>query len=65
MSDREVVFRKFGPLNDEVICMVLMEEINILRQEQGMPPLTMQIIMDRMANHQTDIEPYDWMAEET
>ena len=61
MAGREEVFRKFGPLNDEVMCMVMMEEINILRNIQGEPPLTMQYIMDRMANHQTEIEPYDWM----
>lgn len=62
-ASREDVFRKFGPLNDEVICMVLLEELNVLRINQGMPPLTMQHIMDRMANHQTDIKPYDWMKQ--
>jgi len=45
--------------------MILLEYQNELRQEQGMPLLTMQDIYDKLNNHLTELEPYSWMKERT
>lgn len=61
--NRNDTFQKFGPLLLEACCWVLLDEINNLRNEQGMPEKTMQDIIDNLNNHLTELEPYDWMKE--
>lgn len=65
MAIRDDTFRKFGPILLEACCMILLEYQNELRQEQGMPLLTMQDIYDKLNNHLTELEPYSWMKERT
>lgn len=61
MAQRDDLFRKFGPILTEAICLVLLDEINALRDNQGMPEITEQDIIDRLNNHLNELEPYDWM----
>lgn len=61
MADRNDTFKRFGPILLEACCWVLLDEINQLRSEQGMPEKTMQDIIDNLNNHLTELQPYDWM----
>ncbi|GAI04818.1 unnamed protein product [marine sediment metagenome] len=65
MANRNDTFRKFGPILLEATLQTLIERSNELRKEQGMPEITMQDIMDDINNHITELQPYDWMQEET
>lgn len=61
---REETYRRFGPLLIESLCLVLLDEINQLRNEQGLPTITEQDILDGLNNHLSTLEPYNWMTEE-
>lgn len=61
MAGRDETYRKFGPLLLEAQTLVLLEHINILRKEQGMPEITEQDLIDSLNNHLNELEPYDWM----
>lgn len=65
MADRNDTYRCFGPILLESLCLVLLNHINQLRNNQGMPEITEQDIIDELNNHLTELEPYDWMTEET
>lgn len=60
---RDDTFRHFGPMLLEACCWVLLDEINLLRKEQGIPEKTMQDIIDNLNNHLTELDPYDWIKE--
>ena len=63
MADRESTYRKFGPILLESMCLVLLENINELRENQGMPEIAEQDIIDQLNNHLGELQPYDWMRE--
>lgn len=65
MLTRNDTYKHFGPILIESLCLVLLEQINALRNEQGMPEITEQDILDNLNNHLSELEPYDWMTEET
>ncbi len=64
MPDRNDTYRRFGPILLEALCLVLLENINELRKEQGMPKITEQDIIDELNNHLAELTPYDWMNED-
>lgn len=59
--DRNDTFQRFGPLLLEAQTLVLLEQINTLRDNQGMPRITMQDLIDSLNNHLSELQPYDWM----
>lgn len=61
MATREEHYQKFGPLRSEAAELVMLDYINILRKEQGMPAITQQQYLDLIENHLSSLEPYDWM----
>ena len=61
MITRDKAYRKFGPILLESMCLVLLEQINELRKNQGMPEITEQNIIDSLMNHCGELLPYDWM----
>lgn len=63
MADRNSTYRQFGPILIEAGILLLLEEINELRQEQGMPVIDEQHLIDRLNNHLSELQPYDWMPE--
>ena len=65
MSNRDDTYRQFGPILLEAQTLVLLEHINYLRQNQGMPEITKQDLIDSLNNHLSELEPYDWMETET
>jgi len=64
MAGRDDTYRKFGPILLEALCLVLLNHINQLRNEQGMPEITEQDIIDELNNHLAELEQYDWMTDE-
>lgn len=62
MADRDKIYRKFGPILLEAVCLVIHDQINHLRENQGMPELTEQDIIDNLNNHLSSLQPYDWMT---
>lgn len=65
MAQRDETFRKFGPILLEAACLVIIDLQNELRREQGMREVTEQDVIDLLNNHLGELEPYDWMSEET
>lgn len=63
MATREDTYRKFGPILLESLCLVLLNHINQLRNEQGMGMITEQEIIDELNNHCSELEHYAWMEE--
>lgn len=64
ISEREEIYRKFGPILLEAVCLCLLDQVNELRREQGMPEITEQDIIDNLNNHLNELQPYDWMEGE-
>jgi len=62
MTQRDDMFKKFGQILLEACCWVLLDFQNELRQEQGMPLLTMGDVLLKLENHLSELEPYDWMT---
>lgn len=64
MVTRDEHYRKFGPLRDEASDLVMLDSLNEIREEQGLPPLTQQDFLDRAEVHLSNLGPYDWMKKE-
>lgn len=63
MSTRDETMRKFGPILLEAFAIMVLDEINILRSQVGLPPRTKQQILDQINNHVSTLPLYDWMNE--
>ncbi|MBA7611856.1 hypothetical protein ES703_19087 [subsurface metagenome] len=61
MEKRDELFRQFGPILLEAIVDFLLDNVNTLRQNQGMTPITKDEYLDQLLNHITEIPPYEWM----
>lgn len=61
MPKRDEMFSKFGPILLEAVMWVILDYQNELRQNQGMPLLTMDDVILKLENHLSELEPYDWM----
>lgn len=61
MPTREEMFGRFGPLLLEALLKVLLDETNRLRQQTGMPQVTMQDLIDQLNNRLNETTPYNWM----
>lgn len=61
MSERDDLFRKFGPKLLEATFDFILDNVNVLRQNQGMPVLTKDEYMILLSNHVTEIPDYEWM----
>jgi len=63
MSQRDDLFRKFGPILLEAFTIIAIEETNRLRAQIDMPQITKQDFLNKINNHLSELEPYDWMSE--
>ncbi|MBA7655343.1 hypothetical protein ES703_63247 [subsurface metagenome] len=63
MTQRDDLFRKFGPILLEATVISILELVNESRRAQGWPDITMQDFYDKINNHVTGLELYDWMKE--
>jgi len=59
MSQRDELFRKFGPILLEAFMLMTLDAINALRQKAGLTPYTKQQALDEINNHLSTLEPYD------
>ena len=64
MTQRDDTFRKFGPILFEASTMSILELVNESRRAQGWPEITLQDYYDKVNNHITELEPYNWMSKE-
>jgi len=65
MAKRDELFQKFGPILLEAFMILVLEESNRIRRHVGMPEITKQDVLDQINNHLSELQPYDWMREET
>ncbi len=63
ITKRDELFAKFGPLLTEAIVDFVLDNLNTLRQEQGMPEISKNEYLEQLSNHVSELEPYDWMLE--
>lgn len=56
--------KHFGPILLEAFVCMLLDEINILRDEQGMPPTNIGNLFDSITNHMSSLTLYDWMIDQ-
>jgi len=63
MSERDELFRQFGPILLEAFMLMTLEAINVLRTKAGLQPYTKKQVLDEIKNHLTTLDPYDWMKE--
>lgn len=59
---REEVYHKFGPELLEAIVLIIKDEINILRDEAGLPERTNQQILNAIETKLGTLDKYDWMT---
>ncbi len=59
--NREELYRKFGPILLEAIVLIIKGEINILRQQAGLPERTNEQIMNTIEQKLNSLSKYDWM----
>lgn len=64
MATRDETMQQFGPILLEALALLLLDEINILRNAAGLPPRTKQQALDAINNHVQSLPPYDWMLTE-
>jgi len=62
MSQRDELFRKFGPILIEAFMIMTLDAINALRVKAGLAPHTKAQVMNEINNHLSTLEPYDWMS---
>jgi len=61
MSQRDRLFIHFGPLFLEALMNLLLTEINILRQKEGLPQYTPGQVMTALENQLSNLQTYPWM----
>jgi len=61
MTQRDDLFKKFGPMLLEALIRTSVEESNRIRRQIGMGEITPQDVLDQINNHLSELEPYDWM----
>ena len=64
MSQRDEIMSRFGPLLLEAFALMVLDEINILRQQLGLQPRTPQQLLNQIGNHSTTLPKYDWMLDQ-
>lgn len=63
MALRDITYQKFGPLLMEALFDAILEELNELRTQAGLPLRTKAYFLGKSNNIQNHLQPYDWMDE--
>lgn len=61
---REMLYQKFGPKLIDALAQVMLDEINLLRAEVGLPARTGQQVVTAIGNKLENIPDYPWMLED-
>ncbi len=59
MSNRNTLYNYFGPLRSEASDLVIMDELNLIRTELGLPPRDEQQMIDAMEIKLHSLPDYD------
>jgi len=60
MATAEQLYHKFGPQLIDAVARVTMDEINIVRAQVGLPPRTLQQVVNAISAKLDSIPPYPW-----
>jgi hypothetical protein len=61
---RDELFEQFGPMIIEAVCLVVKDEINILRTQHGLAERTNQQIVDAVGAKLNSLGNYGWLNSE-
>lgn len=61
---RESLYEQFGPKLLEAVCLVMKDEINVLRQQNGLAPRTDQQLVQAVQAKLETLSDYAWMADQ-
>jgi len=64
MATRQDLYEKFGPLLLEAVVLLVLDELNLLRQRAGLPPRTAQQLLDSLDDRLSELPEYPWMRKE-
>lgn len=64
MALRDNVYEKFGPLLLEALFDKMLDEVNELRTNAGLPPRPKEAFLGSAHNSLAHLTEYDWMQEE-
>lgn len=64
MALRDEIYQQFGPLLLEAITDFLLDNVNTLRRNQGMPEISKDEYLALLNNHLSTLPKYDWMETE-
>lgn len=59
---RDDLYHMYGPMLAEAIALITKDEINILRQQHGLPPRTNQQLLDAIEAKLASLPPYPWLT---
>jgi hypothetical protein len=62
--NRDDLYRRFGPKLIDALAQVLLDEVNLLRENAGLPPRSGSQVVDAITNKLEGIPDYDWMNKE-
>lgn len=63
MSQRDDLFKKFGPKLIEAFISIVLDEINILRVEASLTPRTPAQVFPAVLSKLNSCSDYEWMLE--
>ena len=64
MGARDQLYRAFGPKLIEALARVIVDEINILRNQHGLTSRTKEQVVNAITNKYQEIPDYDWQDED-
>jgi hypothetical protein len=62
--NRDDLYRRFGPKLIDALAQVLLDEVNLLRENAGLSPRSGSQVVDAITNKLEGIPDYDWMNKE-
>lgn len=61
MAERDELFKKFGPRLIEAVALTLFDITNDLTKHPHPDPITNAQLLEKIQNHLSTLELYDWM----
>lgn len=61
MGIRDDTMQTFGPFLIEAIALIVLDELNILRAQAGLPPRTVAQLLTAVNTTVAGLTDYDWM----
>ena len=63
-TSRDDLYRQFGPMLIEALALVILDEINDLRELEGLPTRTKPQLMNALQTKLDTLSKYEWMDED-